>query len=193
MKYYVSKAPLFLHITGAICCLGFSAIFHLFKDHKPKTAEWLVRLDYAGISLMIAGSNMPPLYYSFYCEPLHGKVFKYSICLVARNVYMTLQSVSCFLVFAASLWPQFDKAKYRVLRGTLFVILGLVAVIPFTHMFFFMYFQSNIMFTYIVNQFTCLYLMLYCGLLEQLYISLEQLYICYECLNASSQINLTSL
>jgi len=33
----------------------------------------------------------------------------------------------------ASLWPKFDKAQYRVLRGVLFVILGLVAVAPFTH------------------------------------------------------------
>eukprot|EP00347_Sterkiella_histriomuscorum_P020952 403335825 len=125
VKYYVSKMPLFLHIAGAISCLGCSTIFHLFKDQSKKTSEFLVRLDYAGIALMIAGSNMPPLYYSFYCKPMH----------VYRNLYMILQSVSCFLVFAASLWPKFDKAQYRVLRGVLFVILGLVAVAPFTHIF----------------------------------------------------------
>jgi len=74
VKFYVTKIPLFLHIAGAISCLGCSAIFHLFKDHSQNMGEFLVRLDYAGISLMIAGSNMPPLYYSFYCKPLHCKI-----------------------------------------------------------------------------------------------------------------------
>ena len=50
---------------------------------------------------------------------------------------MGLQGTSCFLVFVASLWSQFDKPRFRVLRGTLFVILGLVAVAPFTHMYLF--------------------------------------------------------
>eukprot|EP00347_Sterkiella_histriomuscorum_P005560 403356144 len=128
VKFYVTKIPLFLHIGGAISCLGLSAIFHLFKDHSQHMGEFLVRLDYAGISLMIAGSNMPPLYYSFICKPVH----------YWRNIYMTAQSVSCLLVFICSLWPKFDKPKYRVLRGTLFVILGLVAVVPFTHILVFM-------------------------------------------------------
>lgn len=49
-----------------------------------------------------------------------------------------MQSVCCFLVFVVSLWSKFSKPQYRVLRGTLFVILGLVAVAPFTHIFIFM-------------------------------------------------------
>ncbi|CDW83122.1 adiponectin receptor protein [Stylonychia lemnae] len=112
VKFYVTKIPLFLHIAGAISCLGCSAIFHLFKDHSQHLGEFLVRLDYAGISLMIAG--------------------------IWRNFYMTCQSLSCFLVFVCSLWSKFDKPQFRVLRGTLFVILGLVAVAPFTHIIQFM-------------------------------------------------------
>jgi adiponectin receptor len=68
IKWEVEKFPLYLHILGAVCCLGFSATFHLFKDHSKETSEKLSRLDYAGISLQIAGSNMPPIYYSFYCS-----------------------------------------------------------------------------------------------------------------------------
>ena len=74
VKYFVSRWPLFLHITGAIMCLGFSTLFHLFKDHSQGYSDFLIRLDYAGIALMIAGSNMPPLYYSFYCQPMHCKI-----------------------------------------------------------------------------------------------------------------------
>jgi adiponectin receptor len=72
-KWEVPRFPLFLHILGAVCCLGFSATFHLFKDHSITASEKLSRLDYAGISILIAGSSMPPIYYSFYCQPMHCK------------------------------------------------------------------------------------------------------------------------
>jgi len=80
IKFHISKIPLFLHIFGAVFCLGCSAIFHLFKDHSPGASQYLARLDYAGISLMIAGSSMSPLYYNYYCEDTHAW----------RNFYMTV-------------------------------------------------------------------------------------------------------
>ncbi len=60
-------------------CMGCSAVFHLFKDHSPGASQYLSRLDYAGISLMITGSSMSPLYYSYYCEETH----------IWRNLYIT--------------------------------------------------------------------------------------------------------
>lgn len=57
----------------AIVCLGSSGVYHLLKDHSELFHKTLVRMDYAGISFMIAGSNTPPLYYSFYCQEMHGK------------------------------------------------------------------------------------------------------------------------
>ena len=74
IKWEINRFPLYLHIMGAVCCLGFSATFHHFKDMSRETSERLSRLDYAGISMLIAGSNMPPIYYSFYCQPLHCKL-----------------------------------------------------------------------------------------------------------------------
>ena len=50
-----------------------------------------------------------------------------------RIFYMTAMSIACLAVFFVSLWPKFDKPKYRVLRGTLFVILGLLGIVPFVH------------------------------------------------------------
>ncbi len=46
---------------------------------------------------------------------------------------MTAQILASTSVFIVSLWDKFDKPKYRVLRGILFVILGLLAAVPFTH------------------------------------------------------------
>jgi len=76
---------------------------------------------------MIAGCSISPIYYSYYCEPMS----------FWRNLFTWGISVSSGLVFFTSLWPEFDKPKYRVLRGTLFVVLGLYAIFPFTHMTYF--------------------------------------------------------
>ena len=128
VTYEVSRVPLFLHILGAVICMGCSAIFHLFKDHSPGASEYLSRLDYAGISVMITGSSISPVYYSYYCQENH----------TYRNIYMTCMTVASAAVFVVSLWPKFDKPQYRVFRGVLFVTLGLMAAIPFIQLSYFM-------------------------------------------------------
>jgi len=70
----IQIVPLFIHMVCAIICMGSSAVFHLFSAHSEIAHKTLARLDYAGISIMIAGSNTPPIYYSFYCEEMHRKV-----------------------------------------------------------------------------------------------------------------------
>ena len=99
IKYQISKVPLFLHIFGAVFCMGCSATFHLFYVHSPHTSSKLARLDYAGISLMIAGSTMSPIYYNYYCEDTHSW----------RNFYLTAQVLTSGAVFIVSLWDKFDK------------------------------------------------------------------------------------
>jgi len=47
-------------------------------------------------------------------------------------------AVFCSLVFISSLWSEFDKPRWRVLRGSLFLALGLSTLVPFIHMFVFM-------------------------------------------------------
>lgn len=127
-KYVVSRAPLFLHILGAVICMGSSAIFHLFCCHSQGASNWLSRLDYAGISAMITGSSISPVYYSYYCPANH----------FWRNLYITCMSVASSAVFVVSLWPKFDKPQYRVFRGVLFVTLGIMAGIPFIQLSYFM-------------------------------------------------------
>jgi predicted membrane channel-forming protein YqfA (hemolysin III family) len=65
--------PLFIHMVSAIFCLGCSALYHQFKDSNEVVNKTLARLDYAGISILIAGSNTVPLYYILFCEPMHCK------------------------------------------------------------------------------------------------------------------------
>lgn len=99
VKYVISRVPLFLHIFGAVICMGCSAIFHLFHVHSPGASQYLSRLDYAGISVMITGSSLSPLYYNYYCSETH----------FWRNLYITAMSIASFAVFTVTLWPKFDK------------------------------------------------------------------------------------
>lgn len=69
----VKKWPLFVFLFGAVSCLSMSAYFHLFWVQSKEISEILARLDYAGISLLIAGSCFPLYYYSFFCD--HCKIY----------------------------------------------------------------------------------------------------------------------
>ena len=64
----IKKWPLFVMLLGAVACLSGSTIFHLCSVHSREWHNFLSRLDYAGISLLILGSCYPPCYYYFYCK-----------------------------------------------------------------------------------------------------------------------------
>ena len=67
-------------LGGAVLCLGMSATFHAVLDHSPEMARWGNKLDYTGIVVLIVGSNVPALYYGFFCKP---KMLAAYICLVS--------------------------------------------------------------------------------------------------------------
>ena len=64
----LERWPMFVMLVSAIICLGCSTCFHLLSAHSKKWHDLLNRLDYAGISILIAGSCYPPYYYFFYCK-----------------------------------------------------------------------------------------------------------------------------
>ncbi|KEF54572.1 uncharacterized protein A1O9_09014 [Exophiala aquamarina CBS 119918] len=53
---------------GVACCLGLSASYHTVSNHSPRVAKFWNQLDYAGISILIAGSFIPSVYYGFWCH-----------------------------------------------------------------------------------------------------------------------------
>ncbi|ORY39605.1 pPR-type GPCR protein [Rhizoclosmatium globosum] len=55
-------------MVSAIACMGLSAAFHTFHCHSFKVSKAWNKLDFAGIAGLIAGSNIPFIYYGFYCE-----------------------------------------------------------------------------------------------------------------------------
>jgi len=121
----ISRWPLFVFLTSAIICLGSSAVFHWFSAHSSKINDLLARLDYVGISILIAGSSYPPYFFFFYCEPVY------------RNFYLSFITLLAATVFIYSFQKNFNKPQNRKLRGILFLGLGISAGIPFIHLLLF--------------------------------------------------------
>ena len=71
--FSISKWPVFVYLAGAICCLFFSAAYHLLFLHSERIWKLLAKFDYAGISILICASCYPPYYYYFYCESSKSK------------------------------------------------------------------------------------------------------------------------
>ena len=121
----IKRWPIFVMLSTAIICLGFSALFHLVGTLSKEVHSVFSRLDYAGISLLIAGSCYPPYFYFYHCEHF------------LRNVYLTFISVFAVSVFLYSLTSDFHMPERRTLRGSLFLCLGLSAAIPIFHLLLF--------------------------------------------------------
>ena len=117
--------PIFIMLSSAIVCLSFSTLFHWFGALSPKSSQILSRLDYAGITILIAGSCYPPYFYFFYCE------------IYLCTVYLSFISIFAISVFVFALTPDFYVPRRRRLRGTLFLTLGLSAGIPIVHLILF--------------------------------------------------------
>ena len=64
----IKRWPLFIMLSAAIVCFGFSTTFHWFSIYSKELYSLLCRLDYAGITFLIPGSCYPPYFYFYYCH-----------------------------------------------------------------------------------------------------------------------------
>ncbi|KAF1779431.1 AdipoR/hemolysin-III-related [Phytophthora cactorum] len=114
--------PIFAFMASAVICLTCSATFHLMFVVSRSAYMFLSRLDYAGITILIAGSFYPLIYYSFYCHPW------------LRSVYLVSISTMAALTFVVALLPIFGTPKFLVARTCIFLALGFFGVVPVTHL-----------------------------------------------------------
>jgi hypothetical protein len=61
LKKHITRWPFFVFLGGAMFCLLSSTTCHLFSCISPHCSYLLLRLDYTGIALLIAGSFYPPV------------------------------------------------------------------------------------------------------------------------------------
>ena len=118
----VARWPIYIFAVTAILCLSFSAIFHLFYVQSASAYLQLVRLDFAGISLLITGSFFPFLYYTFFC--MQTALLCYFMAVIAFGI----------LTFIVSFLEVFSTAKYFLFRVGTFVSFACFALVPLGHL-----------------------------------------------------------
>ena len=103
-SFKVSRWPIFVYIFSAMICLVCSSIFHLFKAHSLKMNKIVSRLDYAGITILLAGSFYPHIYYAFFCIP--GKIYAEFMTL-----YLSGITGASMFTFCISVIPRFQAGR----------------------------------------------------------------------------------
>ncbi|KAK9874277.1 hypothetical protein WA026_002629 [Henosepilachna vigintioctopunctata] len=106
---------------GAILCLGLSTLFHTVCCHSQHIGKLFSKLDYCGISILIMGSFVPVLYYSFYCH------FR------PKAVYLTVVCALGLASIGVSLWDKFSESDFRHVRAGIFMTFGLSGIVPTIH------------------------------------------------------------
>ena len=66
---HVPRWPIIVFIACAIWCMGGSAIYHQYYCTSFIVSNVLQTIDYCGICILISGSYVPVIYYTFYCYP----------------------------------------------------------------------------------------------------------------------------
>ena len=108
---------------------AFSVLCHTFCCVDEHTDRILTKLDLAGITIMIAGSCTPPIYYGFYCDE-SAKL---------RNTYLALVWVTNTLALLYIMSPY--KFKSHTMQQSVqflsFFLGGSSVILPVTHMRYF--------------------------------------------------------
>ncbi|KAM9523293.1 adiponectin receptor protein 1-like isoform 1-T2 [Salvelinus alpinus] len=94
-----------MFFLGAVLCLSFSWLFHTVYCHSEKVSRTFSKLDYSGIALLIMGSFVPWLYYSFYCSPQ------------PRLIYLTIVCVLGIAAIIVAQWERFSTPAHRPTRA----------------------------------------------------------------------------
>ncbi|CDQ72795.1 adiponectin receptor protein 1 isoform X2 [Oncorhynchus nerka] len=110
-----------MFFLGAVLCLSFSWLFHTVYCHSEKVSRTFSKLDYSGIALLIMGSFVPWLYYSFYCSPQ------------PRLIYLTIVCVLGIAAIIVAQWERFSTPAHRPTRAGVFMGLGLSGIVPTVH------------------------------------------------------------
>uniref|UniRef100_A0A668VL04 Adiponectin receptor 1a n=1 Tax=Oreochromis aureus TaxID=47969 RepID=A0A668VL04_OREAU len=110
-----------MFFLGAVLCLSFSWLFHTVYCHSEKVSRTFSKLDYSGIALLIMGSFVPWLYYSFYCSPQ------------PRLIYLTIVCILGIAAIIVAQWDRFSTPRHRPTRAGVFMGLGLSGIVPTMH------------------------------------------------------------
>jgi adiponectin receptor len=118
---FEEKHIITLFLVSAILCFIFSTLYHTLSAHSERIMKLFGRLDYSGIALLIMGSFIPWVYYTFYCSDQPRVVYMITISLLGTGTIIFSQ------------WDRFAVPEYRVVRAAMFSGLGASGLIPMVH------------------------------------------------------------
>ena len=87
----------------------------------------MAKLDFAGISILIAGSSCPPIYYALYC-PKNDFL---------RSVYLSITILSNLAAFISMFIPWVSHPKNKKWRAIIFVTVGASSIYALAHFWLF--------------------------------------------------------
>ncbi|CAH8543358.1 unnamed protein product [Schistosoma guineensis] len=119
--HWQEKMVVQVFFTSAILALGFSWLFHTVYCHSERVGKLFNKLDYVGISLLVIGSFIPWIHYSFYCYNSFKLVYILAVLILGG-----------FCAFVCT-QDYFLSPTYRAARALLFIALGLSGVVPCVH------------------------------------------------------------
>jgi adiponectin receptor len=126
---FISFAAFFI---SAILCLTFSTLLHTFINYSPRVMVIVSKLDYMGkitkkkrifdffifsillgINILIFGSMIPVIHYSFYCYLKLKAIYIGVLCILSVSATIGTSSAAC------------SKPQFRPFKAILFIALGL--------------------------------------------------------------------
>ena len=113
--------PLIVYLLACKICLGCSTVFHLYCAVKgDHILSMTCKLDYAGISVLIAGSYVPVIWYITHLGNY-------------RFLYMALALLlgSCCITF--TLLDATSAPKWRTFRTLMYIGFGAFGLVPTAH------------------------------------------------------------
>lgn len=109
------------YMIANLTCMGSSAVYHLFHCHSEHVMKSTIFMDYFGISALVTGSFLPPLWFVFSCYPL----LKYS--------YMSMITVLGGVTLIAPWFKFFDSPEWYWRRLALYVVTIGSGLVPAFH------------------------------------------------------------
>ena len=106
---------------GAASCLLISSIYHAVSNVSFNVNRLGNQIDYLGILALITGSFIPSIYFGFRCHPKLQWTYWVMICSIG---------IACGVV---TVDRRFRTPAWRAWRATMYVAMGLSAVVPMTH------------------------------------------------------------
>ncbi|RWR82532.1 heptahelical transmembrane protein 1 [Cinnamomum micranthum f. kanehirae] len=120
-----TRWPFFVSLGGSMFCLLSSSMCHLLICHSHRMKLLLLRLDYLAIAVMIVASFVPPIYYTFQCDP------RWQIIYLTAMVSMGIFAVVTLLSTASV-----SSGAFRAFRAMFFIAMGLSGFVPGIHALF---------------------------------------------------------